>query len=66
MTSEANGLFVTSKTPSGFVVKETQGGTSSATFDFLVHGVRTGFEDHQVFRPMSEYAPATASLPLST
>jgi hypothetical protein len=42
-----NGLFVVSRSPSHIEVQELAGGVSDATFDFLVQGVRRGWEDHE-------------------
>jgi hypothetical protein len=52
---DCNGLYVAEVTPTRIVVKELQGGTSDARFDFLVFGLRAGYEDHQVFRDASEF-----------
>jgi len=47
---ECNGLRVVSRSPNKVVIKELLGGTSNARFDYLVQGVRKGFEAHQVIR----------------
>jgi len=47
---ECNGLRVVSRSPNEVVIKELLGGTSNARFDYLVQGVRKGFESHQVIR----------------
>lgn len=47
---ECNGLRVVSKTPTHIVVKELLNGSHDAHFDYLIQGVRKGFEDHRVFR----------------
>ncbi|MBI4581755.1 MAG: hypothetical protein HY718_18810 [Planctomycetes bacterium] len=44
---DCRGLFVAEKGSSRIVVRESQGGASNVTFDYLVMGVRRGFEDHQ-------------------
>jgi hypothetical protein len=41
-------LFVESLSPSHCVVREAQG--KSGVFDYLVHGVRRGFEGHEAIR----------------
>ena len=51
---ECNGLYIVEKSPERIVVKELMGGTSNARFDYLVQGVRKGYED---FEPISESAP---------
>jgi len=47
---ECNGLRVVSKTPTQIVVKELLNGSHDAHFDYLIQGVRKGFENHQVIR----------------
>ena len=51
-TADCNGLYVAEKSNSTIVVKELNGGTSGATFDYLVNGIRKGYEDHQPVREM--------------
>ena len=41
-------LYVVHVTPEQLVVQEAQG--KSGRFDYLVQGVRTGYEEHQVIR----------------
>jgi hypothetical protein len=53
-TSECKGLYIVSKSPTEFVVKELSGGTSDATFDYHVNGVRKGYEDFQPIRDKQE------------
>ena len=53
-TSDCKGLYVVSKLPTELVVKELNGGTSDATFDYLVNGVRKGYEDYQPIRDKQE------------
>jgi len=60
--ADCNGLFVAEVTPRQIVVKELQGGTSDARFDFIVYGVRAGYADYQVVRH-SEVPPAPADDP---
>ncbi len=43
-------LYVAEKLHDHIVVKSSHASDSDATFDFVVHGVRDGFEDHQVIR----------------
>jgi len=47
---ECNGLRVVSKSAKQVVVKELLSGKSNARFDYLVQGVRKGFENHQVIQ----------------
>jgi hypothetical protein len=42
---DCKGLYVASLTTSEMVVKELQGGTSDIAFDFIVYGLRIGFEE---------------------
>lgn len=42
LTSEARGVYVGTKDGTGFVVNELQGGTSNATFDYVVIATRKG------------------------
>ena len=44
-TADCNGLYVVRKSPTEIVVKELDRGKSDATFDYLVNGIRIGFED---------------------
>ena len=47
---ECNGLRVIHKGTKQIIVKELLGGKSNARFDYLVQGVRKGYENHQVIR----------------
>jgi hypothetical protein len=42
---DCKGLYVASLSTSELVVKELQGGTSDIAFDFMVYGLRIGFEE---------------------
>jgi hypothetical protein len=42
---ECNGLCVTSVNTEGMVVRELGGGSSNAAFDYVVYGLRIGFEE---------------------
>jgi len=42
---ECNGLYVASKTASGFEVRELGGGTSSVAFDYRIVAQRSGYEN---------------------
>ena len=52
--ADCNGLFVADVSTSRIVVKELQGGTSNARFDFFVNGVRAGYADYKVMNTKSE------------
>jgi hypothetical protein len=43
-------LYVESLDPRSMIVAEAGGGTSGARFDYLVMGVRRGFEEHEVLQ----------------
>jgi len=60
---DCKGLYVASLTTSEMVVKELQGGTSDVTFDFLVYGLRIGFEEASVVqeKPREAYIPSMAN-----
>jgi hypothetical protein len=49
-TSDCNGLYVVSKSPTEIVIKELKGGTSNAAFDYLVNGLRKGYENYQAIQ----------------
>lgn len=51
---DCNGLYVAQVTTTQIVVKELQGGTSNARFDFFINGVRAGFADFQVMNSTAE------------
>lgn len=47
---ECNGLRVVQRTAKRMVVRELAGGRSNASFDWLVHGIRAGYEDSPTWR----------------
>ena len=47
LREECAGLYVVSASTKEIVVKELNGGKSNASFDYLVQGVRLGYENHQ-------------------
>lgn len=47
---ECNGLYVAERSSRRIVVRELQNGRSNVKFDYLVQGVRRGYEHHQVIR----------------
>jgi hypothetical protein len=61
--ADCKGLYVASLTTSEMVVKELQGGTSDATFDYLVYGLRIGFEEASVVQEKIKeaYIPSMAN-----
>jgi hypothetical protein len=61
---DCNGLFVESKSTRDLVVRELNGGTSDAVFDYVVHGLRIGFEQVAQVREKDGEAriPSMASL----
>lgn len=52
--ADCNGLFVADVSTTRIVVKELQGGSSNARFDFCVNGVRAGYADYKVMNTKSE------------
>jgi hypothetical protein len=64
--ADCNGLYVAEVTTRRIVVKELHGGTSNARFDFFINGVRLGYQDFQVLRPMPEVStpPRSQAEPL--
>jgi hypothetical protein len=52
--ADCKGLYVAEVTTKHIVVKELQGGTSDAPFDFFINGVRAGYRDFAVFGDASE------------
>ncbi len=61
--ADCKGLYVASLTTSEMVVNELQGGTSDAAFDYLVYGLRIGFEEASVVQEKirEAYIPSMAS-----
>ena len=49
-TGDCKGLYVSKKSNSEIVVAELGNGKSDATFDYLVNGIRIGYEDYQPIR----------------
>jgi len=45
-----NGLYVEQITTSKIVVRELNNGTSNVCFDFIVNGIRIGYENHEVIQ----------------
>jgi hypothetical protein len=60
---DCKGLYVASLSTSEMVVKELQGGTSDVTFDYLVYGLRIGFEETSIVqeKQRESYIPSMAS-----
>jgi hypothetical protein len=59
---DCKGMYVASLSTSEMVVKELAGGTSDATFDFIVYGLRIGFEDVSIVQEKNDesYIPSMA------
>ena len=57
------GLFVAEVTTRHIVVKELQGGTSNAPFDFTINGVRAGYADYQVMHNAADVVPGEVHNP---
>ena len=49
-------LYVESVSSTSLVVKASSGKDSDVKFDFMINGVRAGFENHQVIREKRSYA----------
>jgi hypothetical protein len=61
---ECEGLFVESLTATEIVVRELRGGTSDVMFDYIVHGLRIGFEESSVIQEKKReaYIPSMTSV----
>ncbi len=57
---DCEGLAVVSVTTRELVVRELRQGSSNVELDYLVYGLRIGFEDHNVVQPKTEEAPIPA------
>ncbi len=55
---DTRGLFVASKSPAGFVVREVQGGHGTLSFDYRVYGAKFGYANERI----TEMTPAQAQL----
>lgn len=55
-TGPCNGLYVASKSNDRIEVVELAGGASNTSFDWIIYGVRKGYENYEVIRdnPISE------------
>ena len=55
-TGPCNGLYVASKSNDRIEVVELAGGASNTSFDWIIYGVRKGYENYEVIRdnPVSE------------
>jgi hypothetical protein len=58
--ADCKGLYVAEVSTKYIVVKELQGGTSNARFDFLINGVRAGQASFHAVRDAAELIPAPA------
>lgn len=63
-TGPCNGLYVASKSNTQIEVAELASGTSNTSFDWIIYGVRKGYENYEVIRnnPMSENGPLGKAL----
>jgi hypothetical protein len=52
--ADCNGIYVADVSTTGVVVRELQGGTSNARFDFFVNGIRSGYADYEVINSKSQ------------
>ena len=46
----SNGLYIESQTPTGFIVKESNGGASNIEFNYLISGKRKDFKDVRLYK----------------
>jgi len=53
---DCNGIMVVSLTPEELIVRELAGGTGNAAFDFVVFGLRIGFEEVPIVTPKDKEA----------
>jgi hypothetical protein len=60
---DCNGLYVAEVTTRRIVVRELQGGTSNARFDFFINGVRAGYKDFKVLNSVAELGLAEVRQP---
>lgn len=63
LTAEANGVYVSQKSATGFTVKELSGGTSTATFDWVVIAQRKSDSDDVPLAPPAEEDPPIEAEP---
>ena len=49
-TQESNGLYVSYKDNKKLIVKEINNGRSDTTFDYIITGIRTDYEDKEIIR----------------
>ncbi len=59
---DCNGVYVADLSTEEMVVRELQNGTSDCAFDFLVYGLRIGFEESSIVqeKEMESYIPSMA------
>ncbi len=57
LRGDCNGLYVVSVTTTELVVRELNSGTSNTKFDFIVYGLRIGFEEAAVVQEKELPAP---------
>jgi hypothetical protein len=52
--ADCKGIYVAEVTTTSIVVRELQGGTSKARFDFFINGIRSDYADYKVIRSKAE------------
>jgi hypothetical protein len=57
LSADSEGLAVVKKSAMEIIVKELRGGRGNYDFDYIVQGVRKGFEDFQVIRDKQPFVP---------
>jgi hypothetical protein len=62
-TGDSKGLYVSSRTATGFTVREQQGGTSSLAFDYRVVAKRKDVAAPRLAKVELPAAPAVAAMP---
>jgi hypothetical protein len=57
---DTRGLFVAAKTPRGFIVRETQGGRSTLSFDYRIVATALGQSGQRMAVAAGAFAPRAA------
>ena len=59
---DCNGMYIATLSTTEMLVKELAGGTSDASFDFIVYGLRIGFEEVSIVQEKNDesYIPSMA------
>jgi hypothetical protein len=61
-SAESKGLAVTSRSNTVIVVEELYNGSGDYEFDYIVHGIRLGYEDHEPIIDNNDYVPFQGNL----